>query len=100
MYSSVSKKIKQLKFAADIVDLLNIKVVYFSYREVTKGGMLREAIGTRKPAWVPYSKIKSHRGSRQKLKRGLVTYFDFTVQEWRSFYKNQVIDIHRTKQHP
>ena len=65
---------------AKLVYQLKNRVVRFEFRK--KDGSIREAVGTRKVDLMPPTEQRERTGPEKK---GVVCFFDFTVDGWRSF---------------
>ena len=91
----------------EIRQMLNKGLVSFRY--VKKNGDTRNAVGTLNMKLIPIDKHPrspllpipdvpsptrslSPEGGGPKMPPGLVKYFDFTVQDWRSLYCDEVIE--------
>ena len=72
-----------------------------SMRYVKKNGDTRNAVGTLCLRLIPLDKhpksplLPPPEGGGPKMPPGLVKYFDFTVQDWRSLYCDEVIEWKR-----
>ena len=74
----------------EIRQMLNKGLVSFRY--VKKNGETRNAVGTLNMKLIPSPHHPSPRRGGPKMPPGLVRYFDFTVQDWRSLYCDEVIE--------
>ena len=80
----------------EIRQMLNKGLVSFRY--VKKNGDTRNAVGTLNLRLIPLDKhpksplLPPPEGGGPKMPPGLVKYFDFTVQDWRSLYCDEVIE--------
>ena len=66
-----------------------------SMRYVKKNGDTRNAVGTLNMKLIPSPHHPSPRRGGSKMPPGLVHYYDFTVQDWRSLYCDEVIEWKR-----
>lgn len=73
---------------AKLVHQLGKRVVRFEFKK--KDGSIREAVGTRKVDLMPVAEQRERTGPE---KRGVVCFFDFTVDGWRSLQDTTLVRV-------
>ena len=83
---SLSKKLKEV---TKLKRMLKKGIVKFSYKRID--GTLRKARGTMNPDYLPETDKDS--SSKRKENKDVVTYFDLSKDDYRSFRKENFVEI-------